>query len=76
MHSLETGIIVSIAAFFFLSFLTFTLLREVNVSKELSKKCEEEKYEYQLTSKKNYNPEFISNILDIITEGDKKNGQE
>lgn len=69
MHSLETGIIVSIAAFFFFSFLTFTFLREGNISKEIINKLEQEKRSYQVGIDKTYNPERSFNILNIIMEG-------
>lgn len=69
MHSLETGIIVSIAAFFFFSFLTFTFLREGNISKEIINKLEQEKRSYQVGIDKTYNPERSYNILNIIMEG-------
>ena len=68
MHSLETGIVVSIAAFFFFSFLTFAFLRETNISKEISIKTETEKAAYKVDGKKNYNPELINNIVSIIKE--------
>ena len=70
MHSLETGIIVSIAAFFFFSFLTFTFLREGNISKEIQIKLDEEKKSYQMESEKTYNPERSLNIINIILEGE------
>lgn len=70
MHSLETGIVVSIAAFFFLSFLTFTFLREVNISNEINKKYKVEREEYQNGGPKKYNPEVINNVLNIIFEED------
>ncbi|MBR0038568.1 MAG: hypothetical protein IJP71_01015 [Lachnospiraceae bacterium] len=69
MHSLETGIIVSIAAFFFFSFLTFTFLREGNISKDIINKFEQEKKSYQVGVDKTYNPERSFNILNIIMEG-------
>ena len=68
MHSLETGIIVSIAAFFFFSFLTFTILRETNISKEIVLKNETEIASYSINGKKEYNPELINNIISIIKE--------
>lgn len=68
MHSLETGIIVSIAAFFFFSFLTFTFLRETNISKEIALKYESEKTNYTIDKRKDYNPEYINNIISIIKE--------
>ena len=71
MHSLETGVIVSIAAFFFFSFLTFTFLRETNISREISTKIEIEKNAYKENGEKNYNPEFINNIISIIKEEDE-----
>lgn len=66
MHSLETGIIVSIAAFFFLAFMTFVFLREVNISKEIDDKIEVENNEYKKDGNKNYYPEIINNISEII----------
>ena len=71
MHSLETGVILSVAAFFFFSFLTFTFLRETNISKEILEKYENERNMYIADNKKNYNPEYIKNILDIIREEGK-----
>ncbi|MBO6134884.1 MAG: hypothetical protein J6O09_03830 [Lachnospiraceae bacterium] len=68
MHSLETGIIVSIASFFFLSFLTFTFLRETNISNEIITKQKEEKKSYTVMEKRDYNPEFIKNVIKIIEE--------
>ena len=68
MHSLETGIIVSIAAFFFFSFLTFTFSRETNISREISTKIEMEKNSYKENGKRDFNPEFINNIISIIKE--------
>lgn len=68
MHSLETGIIVSIAAFFFFSFLTFTFLRETNISKEIALKYESEKANYTIDKRKDYNSEYINNIISIIKE--------
>lgn len=73
MHSLETGIIVSIAAFFFFSFLSFTFMRETNISKEISKKYENERKSYEMNGEKDYNPELINNIISIIKEGSDKN---
>ena len=70
MHSLETGIIVSIAAFFFFSFMTFTFSREGNISKEIAYKIESEKKNYQIGNDKEYNPERSLNILNIIVEGE------
>lgn len=76
MHSLETGIVVSIAAFFFFSFLTFTFLREGNISKEILDKCSVEKSYYEKGEKMNYSPEVIMNIVDIFLEEDKlQNGE-
>lgn len=71
MHSLETGVILSVAAFFFFSFLTFVFLRETNISKEILEKYEKERNMYIADNKKNYNPEYIKNILDIIREEGK-----
>ena len=71
MHSLETGVVVSIAAFFFFSFLTFTFLREGNISKEILVKFEEEKSYYQIGKKKNYNPEFVNDVVNIFVEEEK-----
>ena len=68
MHSLETGIVVSIAAFFFFSFLTFTFLRESNISKEVSEKFNKEKSAYEIGKDKSYEPEKINNVVDIIIE--------
>ena len=73
MYSLETGVIVSIAAFFFFSFLTFTFLRERNITNEIAEKASVEKSHYEIDKKKDYYPEFINNIVDIVTEGDKIN---
>ena len=70
MHSLETGIVVSIAAFFFFSFLSFTFLRERNISNEIVVKLEEEKSYYLVGRDKGYNPELFNNILNIILEGE------
>lgn len=76
MHSLETGIIVSIAAFFFFSFLTFTFLREGNISKEILNKLDKEKKSYQVGDIKEYNPERSLNILNIIVEGENDRSNE
>ena len=76
MHSLETGIIVSIAAFFFFSFLIFTFLREGNISKEILSKTEKEKSSYQIDDTKKYSPEQSFNILNIIVEGENDGGIE
>ena len=76
MHSLETGIVVSIAAFFFFSFLTFTFLREGNISKDIVEKCSVEKSYYEKGKKSNYSPEVITDIVDIFLEEDKlQNGE-
>ena len=71
MHSLETGVVVSLAAFFFFSFLTFTFLREGNISKEILIKYEEEKKYYQIGEKKNYNSELINDVVNIFVEEEK-----
>lgn len=71
MHSLETGIVVSIAAFFFFSFLTFTFLREGNISREVIDKYNVEKSYYEKGKKMNYCPEVIVNVVDIFVEEDK-----
>lgn len=71
MYSLETGIIVSIAAFFFFSFLSFTFLRETNISNEIKEKVREEKIEYEKGEEKKYNPESLNNVLNIIVEEEK-----
>ena len=70
MHSLETGIVVSIAAFFFFSFLTFTFLREGNISRNILQKLDEEKECYEIGGDKSYTPEHTLNILNIILEGE------
>lgn len=76
MHSLETGVVVSIAAFFFFSFLTFTFLREGNISKEILEKCSVEKSYYEKGKEMNYSPEVITDIVDIFLEEDKlQNGE-
>lgn len=72
MHSLETGVVVSIAAFFFFSFLTFTFLREGNISREILFKYEEEKSHYENGKKKNYYPEVIYDVVNIFVEEEKK----
>lgn len=72
MHSLETGIILAIAAFFFFNFFSFTFKREVNISKEISKKCEEEINAYKKGGKSEYSPDVINNIVDVIIEGGNK----
>lgn len=71
MHSLETGIIVAIASIFFLTFLVFTMKREVNVSNEIKEKIKVEEKEYSANAEKKYSPEIINNIIDIIVEGEK-----
>lgn len=71
MHSLETGIILSIAAFFSFSFLTFVFLRENNISKEILQKVDNEKKNYVESSNKDYNPELYNNIINIIIEEGK-----
>lgn len=71
MHSLETGVVVSIAAFFFFSFLTFTFLRESNISKEILINASDEKSHYEIGGEKNYSPEVISNIVNIFVEEEK-----
>ena len=77
MHSLETGIVISIAMFFFLSFLTFTFLREGNISKEINDKLVLEKSAYEMNGEKVYNPERSFNIMNIILEGyENGNGEE
>ena len=68
MHSLETGVVVSIAAFFFFSFLTFTFLRESNISKEVSEKYVKEKAEYEIGNKKSYEPELLNDVVNIVIE--------
>lgn len=75
MHSLETGIIVSIAAFFFFFFMSFTFLREENISKDICKKINNEVKEYSLGGEKKYMPELINNIASIIScKGEKNDG--
>ena len=69
MHSLETGIVLAVAAFFFFSFLTFTFVREGNISNELINKFKKERQGYELNGKKIYNPELSFSILNIILEG-------
>ena len=76
MHSLETGIIVSIAGFFFFSFLSFVFLRETNISKELLRKYETEKSNYEMNKEKDYHPEIISNIINVFLEEEKIYGGE
>ena len=68
MHSIETGIIVAIAMFFFMSFLSFTFLRETNISKEILSKHKTECEEYVKDNKKKYKPELVNNILNIIND--------
>ena len=76
MHSLETGIIVSIAAFFFFSFLTFTFLREGNISKDINVKFDNERKNYLVGENKDYNPERSLNIVNIIMEGNENGTDE
>lgn len=73
MHSLETGIIVAIASFFFLTFLVFTMKREVNISNEIKEKIKIEEKEYSANAERKYSPETINNIIDIIVEEEKTN---
>lgn len=74
MHSLEAGVIVSIAVFFFFNFLNFVFLREINISKEIERKVIEECKEYSSDStNRKYEPEKINNIMNIvIDEGELK----
>lgn len=74
MHSLETGIVLSVAAFFFYSFLTFTFLRETNISKEILGKYESERNNYEIENDNDYNPEILKNICDIVGEEKLLNG--
>lgn len=76
MHSLETGIIVSIAAFFFFYFFTFTFERENKITKEISNKVKIEASEYDETGKSKYIPTTINNIIDIIIKESEKYGKE
>lgn len=76
MHSLETGIIVSIAAFFFFSFLTFTFLREGNISNDINVKFDNERKNYLVGENKDYNPERSLNIVNIIMEGNENGTDE
>lgn len=69
MHSLETGIIVSIAGFFFFSFLSFAFMREVKISKEIYIKYENEKNLYAENKQCDYMPEIINHIINVIKEG-------
>ena len=68
MHSLETGIILGIAAFFFFSFLSFTFLRETNISREIQNKYNIEKNMYEISGERDYKPEMINNIASIVKE--------
>ena len=72
MHSLETGIILGIAAFFFFSFMAFTFLRETNISKEIQNKYNVEKKMYEINGDRDYKPEMINNIANIVREESKK----
>ena len=74
MHSLETGIVLSVAAFFFYSFLTFTVLRETNISQEILGKYESERNNYEIENDNDYNPEILKNICDIVGEEKLLNG--
>lgn len=73
MHSLETGIIVSIASFFFLTFLTFVFTRETDISKEINTKVTNEINVYKENGERGYSPELINQILDILIEGGNEN---
>lgn len=68
MYSLESGIVLSVAVLFFYSFLTFTFLRETNISKEILNKYESEKSNYEIENDNDYNPEVLKNICDIVGE--------
>ena len=71
MHSLETGVVVSIAAFFFFSFLTLSFLRESNISKEILVNVSNEKSHYEVGGEKDYCPEVISDIVNIFVEEER-----
>ena len=60
MYSLETGIVLSVAALFFYSFLTFTFLRETNISREVLNKYESEKINYEIG---NDNAQLLNRFL-------------
>ena len=68
MYSLETGIVLSVATLFFYSFLTFTFLRETNISREILNKYESERTNYEMENDNDYNPEVLKNICDIVGE--------
>lgn len=68
MYSLETGIVLSVATLFFYSFLTFTFLRETNISREVLNKYESERINYEMENDNDYNPEVLKNICDIVGE--------
>ena len=68
MYSLETGIVLSVATLFFYSFLTFTFLRETNISREVLNKYESERTNYEMENDNDYNPEVLKNICDIVGE--------
>ena len=67
MYSLETGIVLSVATLFFYSFLTFTFLRETNISREILNKYESERTNYEMENDNDYNPEVLKNICDIVS---------
>ena len=71
MHSLETGVVVSIAAFFFFSFLTLSFLRESNISKEILVNVSNEKSHYEVGGDKDYCTEVISDIVNIFVEEER-----
>lgn len=68
MHSLETGIIISIAAFFFFYLFIFVFLRENNISQEIKSKYESEALVYAIGNENDYRPDKFNNLLNIYEE--------
>lgn len=68
MHSLETGIIVSIASFFFFYLLTFVFLRENNISQNIKEKYESEALMHEINNENDYKPDKFNNLLSIFEE--------
>lgn len=68
MHSLETGIIISISAFFFFYLLIFVFLRENSISQEIKSKYESEALVYAIGNENDYKPDKFNNLLNIYEE--------
>lgn len=76
MHSIEASIIVALSLFVIFRFMTFTFNKEIDIEKNIKNTITIEEKHYEKNGEKDYSPDALKNVIDIINEKGSKYGRD